>query len=430
MLLRFAFENFRSVKEKQEISAVAAAIRGPTGAILRSDELGVGLLRVLAMYGANASGKTTLIRALAFMRNAVAVSHRSWPPKGGVPREPFLLDAESVSEPSSFDAEFLIENVRFNYGFKVDSTRVVSEWLYSYPNRKRQLWFERNLVAGEDFKFGKNLAGENRTIQNLTRENSLFLSSSAQNAHQQLLPVYEWFTSQLEVVALPLREHLWATTASMCADADFRESVLRLLSVADLGIVDVEVTQRELDEKVKKMLASLFRSLSETDHNLPDEGEIGSMPQVVLRHESSTPGESIGLRFEDESDGTKALFAIAAPVLRALARGGTLCIDELDASLHPLLASNLVKAFNADESNPNRAQLIFNTHDVNLLDGEVLRRDQVWFAEKDKRGATHFYSLADFKARRDENFGRGYLQGRYGAVPFIGSLSQNALSDG
>jgi len=382
------------------------------------------------MYGANASGKTTLMRALFFFRNAIDASHRRWAPEGGVPREPFLLDDASTNLPSTFEVDALIHGTRYTYGFTVDSNRVLAESLFSYPRNKRQVWFERNWDGQDQFRFGKSLLGENRTIQNLTRSNSLFLSAAAQNAHHQLQPVYEWFTRQLEIVGLPARAGLHNFTANQCGDAHFRASVLQMLSSADLGIVDVEVTQQEVGEKMKKALAAFLQSVGEGDSSAPDEKSFSSIPKILLRHQSHSSVDPVGLPYEDESDGTKSLFALAGPVIRALQQGSVICIDELDSSLHPLLALGIVKMFNQPETNPNGAQLIFNTHDVNLLDGDVLRRDQIWFAEKDSGGATRFYALSDFKARREEKLGRGYLQGRYGAVPFLGRLASIGAADG
>ncbi len=430
MLLRFAVRNFRSFRDEQEVSLVASAIKELPDAVVRFDGLAVGVLRVLALYGANASGKTNLIRAMSFMRSAVGASQRRWAPDAGVPREPFLLDQTSSSKPSSFETDLLIAGVRYTYGFELDSKRVLGEWLYAYPNGKRQTWFERSADVDAPIKFGKNLSGENRAIESLTRTNSLFLSAAAQNGHQQLLPVYKWFAGTLEIVTTASRQALWMSTAQLYEEGEHRAALVSLLSAADLGIVDVEITKEEVDEKLQSAIKSLITSISDAETGSLEDTRLPPMPRIRLKHESGDGSEGVSLSFADESDGTRALFAIFGPVMRVLASGGALFIDELDASLHPNLAIRLVRMFNESVTNPRNAQLIFNTHDTNLLDGKVLRRDQVWFAEKEKSGATQLYPLSDFQPRKGENLERGYLQGRFGAVPFMGALSDMSLVDG
>ncbi len=430
MLLRFSVQNYRSFRDRQEISLIASAVKGFPDAIADEGDLGFGVLRALALYGANASGKTNLFRALSFMGGAVVGSQRHWAPEGGVPVEPFLLDEGSAQEASVFEVDLLLERTRYTYGFKLDSARVVSEWLYAYPNGKRQRWFERQITEDPTFRFGKNLIGENRAIQNLTRSNSLFLSAAAQNGHQQLLPIYKWFSTSLEVVSTAARQSLWMTTAKQYEEAEHKADLLKLLSAADLGIVDVEVTEEELDKKLQTALRSLLSSFSDSEGSAPEGMRIPPMPRIRLRHEAATGRHSVPLPFEDESEGTRMLFAMSGPILRVLRTGGVLCVDELDASLHSKLALGLVRTFNRAETNPRNAQLVFNTHDTNLLDAKILRRDQIWFAEKGTDGASRLYPLSDFQPRKDENLERGYLQGRYGAVPYIGDLFEVGISDG
>ena len=422
MLIRFAVSNFRSIRSEAEVSLTASATKELPDALVDLAPVVARGVRVLAVYGANASGKTNLIRAMMFMSNAVANSHRIWSPSAAVPVEPFILDSESRGRASRFEVDLLLAGVRYTYGFELDSVQVVSEWLFAYPNGKRQRWFERSSDKGANFWFGPNFSGENKVIQSLTRPNSLFLSAAAQNGHAQLLPLYEWFTTRWLFVNPSAREALVNTTAAMCSDPARRRAVISMLAAADLGIVDVEVTEEELDERTKQALSSLIIAVQGPGTPVqepPKSPSFGRVPRVSLKHETIADGPLVSMRFEDESEGTRALFSLAGPVIRALDSGGTLCVDELDASLHPLMALSLVKVFNSSATNPKNAQLIFNTHDTHLLDPTLLRRDQIWFAEKDREGATHIYPLSDFQPRRGENLERGYLQGRYGAVPFV-----------
>lgn len=418
MLLRFAIQNFRSIRDRQEISLVASSLKDVEQPKIAIESLGLDVLRVMAIYGANASGKTSVLRALAYMANAVLQSQRSWPPSGPIPTEPFQLDAESNARPSTFEIDIVIDGTRYNYGFELDSKRVFAEWLLAYPRGKKQTWFRRSTTDGDaQFRFGKNLLGENRAIQNLTRPNSLFLSAAAQNGHQQLLPIFKWFSDRLDVVNPARRQMLQFSAARLCETDEGRRALLRFLSAADLGIVDVDVKERDVGEKFQNAFRIFLKSITETE--LPEEP--AKFPEIHLRHQAGGRAP-VALDFDDESDGTKALFALAAPVFHALSTGGVLCVDELDSSLHPILALHVVRAFVDPDTNTTGAQLIFNTHDTNLLDVDLLRRDQIWFTEKDQGGATHVYPLSDFRPRRQENLKRGYLQGRYGGVPIPSRL--------
>jgi uncharacterized protein len=419
VLIRFAVENFRSIRDRQEITLVASSLKDLDQGKIPVKSLGLDLLRVLAIYGANASGKTNVLRALEYMARAVISSQRHWTPSGPIPIQPFRLDPASAGRPSTFEIDIVLEGTRYNYGFQVTSARVLSEWLLAYPNGKKQTWFRRAADRETEFQFGKYLLGENRAIQNLTRTNSLYLSAAAQNGHQQLLPIFNWFANQVDVVNPARRDVLRLSAVRMCDNPAGRATLLRFLSAADLGIVDVDVKERDMDEKFTNAFRIFFTSITDSE---PPPDSIPPMPDIHLRHQAVKGKPPIALEFEEESDGTKALFSLAAPVFHALSTGSLLCIDELDSSLHPILALQVVKTFAQPSTNPLNAQLIFNTHDTNLLDTDVLRRDQVWFTEKDQTGATHIYPLSDFKPRRQENLERGYLQGRYGAIPIPGRL--------
>ncbi len=427
MLIRFRVRNFRSLKEEQELSLVASSLKGMPEAVTQVEGLNLGLLRLAAIYGANASGKTNVIAALDHMSSAVRDSQMYWPPEGAIPREPFLLDPKSNDDPSSFEVDLLLEGVRLHYGFTLNDREVLQEWLDAYPTGhkpiKKQMWFRRE---GKAFTFGKKLAGDNRTIERLTRPNSLFVSAAAQNNHEALLPLYRWFEKRLTYLRRE-RGILHMNTAKMCQKESFKSSLQSVLNTADLGIAGFEVHEvnafasppwiparmRADMEKMKGAMRKAFAGLEEG-------GELTKRPALALTHGSTQAG--VTLEEHNESAGTLAFLGLLGPVLHALELGGTLCVDELDASLHPLLALKVVSLFNDPKINVRNAQIIFTTHDTNLLDKATLRRDQIWFTEKDAEGATHLYPLTDFKPRKNENLERGYLQGRYGAVPFIGSI--------
>jgi AAA15 family ATPase/GTPase len=408
VLVRFKVENFRSIKEEQELSLVASALSEHSETLVRAEAYDFELLRSAAVYGANASGKSTLFDALAFMQSAVTDSQALWKPDGGIPRTPFALDPTLATEPSIFAVDLLLDGIRYEYGFVADSERVREEWLYAYPRGRRQEWFTRDASRGGEFVFSRLLSGENRTISALTRPNSLFLSAAAQNNHEMLSPVHNWFSQHLLVSENRLRGALAVRVSERCRDADYRSRVYSLLKAADLGISGLELVEDDpAASTLSRFVQTFFAPFGSGD---------GIDVRLLHRAEG---GADVALPFSEESAGTRTLFALAGAVVETLSTGGTLVVDELDRSLHPHLEMNIVRMFNDPATNAGNAQLVFNTHDTNLLDTDVLRRDQIWFTEKGDDGATRLFPLTDFRARKYENLQRGYLQGRYGAVPSV-----------
>jgi predicted ATPase len=420
MLVEFRTANHRSIKEEQALTLAAGRVGSPDDPRPRAVEGSSGpLLPVAAIYGANASGKSNLLMALAYMRDAVSESHRRWAPEGGVPRDPFAWG--DLATPSLFEIVFVVDGTRYEYGFSTDGHAFLEEWLHAWPLGHKQMWFERDR---QEMRFGEKLRGENRVVAEVTRPNALFLSASAQLQHEQLRPVYRWLT-RIQVESLPgslprSRAASWTqlglassegeqTTLFPPMEEGVRESrfaaLLELLRAADVGIVDAKLVEEPDPYQQRTSLQRAVRR------------------RVYLRHEAS---ESGWLPLEEESHGTQTIFRLAAPLLEVIGRGGVLVVDELERSLHPLLALQIVRQFNDPKLNPKNAQLIFTTHDTNLLGTVVgepaLRRDQVWLTEKNKLGATELYPLTDYQPRKEENLERGYLQGRYGAIPFLASL--------
>jgi hypothetical protein len=416
MLVQFRVENHRSLRDEQVLSLLASSRVDQTPErLIPLGKPGESLLPAAAIYGANGSGKTSVLHALAFMCDAVRRSHRTWEPGGGTPREPFLLSSKATT-PSRYEVDIVLGGTRFRYGFSLSARRVEEEWLFARPHGRKQSWFTRD---GDRFEFGKQLGGENQAIVAATRDNSLYLSAAAQNNHGKLLPLYRWFhavrfelrrgsAAGLDAWHAALLEELLSDAPEQpltaAEDADrrrLRGGLITLLREADLGIVDVRLQPR----------GSARRRAGELD--------------LVFRHRTAD-SRGAWLPLAAESAGTVALVGIAARLVGVLARGGVLCIDEFDASLHPTLVLGLLRTLHDREKNPHGAQLLFTTHDANLLgmvNGETpLRRDQIWFTEKDIAGATHLYPLMDHHPRKAENLERGYLQGRYGAIPFIGDL--------
>ncbi len=424
MLLRFSLSNFRSVRASQELSLVASGLSDEAGDLIHIEGLPVQLLRVVAIYGPNASGKSTVIDGLRFIKSAVRNSHSRWEPNEKINRHAFAFD-DSVEKPSEFSVDFVVQGVRYEYGFSVDDFHVLHEYLYSYPANRAQRWFERNWDWPQMY-FGKNMPGENRAIEGLMRPNSLFLSTAAQNNHEKLRPIFNWFANNIEFRSgLSTRSH--EKTIDLClAKEETKKRVLRLLEAADLGIVGMEVKEEELapeENAFSQKFEALLKEFTASGFSMGK-----NKRRTISLYHSAAEGRAIPIPVHDESAGTLTFLAALGPIVEVLETGGVLCVDELDASLHPLLLEEIVRLFNRAEFNPMGAQLIFNTHTTDLLNKPVLRRDQIWFTEKDRGGVTRLYSLGDFKPRRDENLQRGYTQGRYGATPAINLVAQKEES--
>ncbi|WP_170185228.1 AAA family ATPase [Saccharothrix texasensis] len=395
--------------------------------------------RVAGIYGGNASGKSNLLNALHFMSQAVHDSHSRWKPEGGTPYDPFALDQESKSKASRFEAEFLIQDVRYQYGFEIDGKTVRSEWLYAFPASRRQTWFERDTSEQDPWYFGKNLKGRNKVVADVTRQNSLFLSTAAALDHDALMPVYNWFSFQLRIINQDnFSDRFRFTIAEIENQEESVNAITRLLKFADLGIRDLKVLRNHIDNEQRELTIKVAESLAairDPDKKQPTVEEWEEIFEEVtatveLKH-SYGDAEPVGLPLKQESVGTRALLAMSGPIFHSLRTGATLLVDEIDTSLHPYLVAEIVNLFKSQEHNPHHAQLIFTSHDTSLLgnmlsDDPTLARDQIWLVQKNKVGASDVYPLTDFTPRRLENLERGYLQGRYGAIPFI---NQSQLKD-
>jgi hypothetical protein len=429
LLIQFRVENHRSLRDEQTLSLAASSLSARAGAhLLRADGLGEAMVPVVAIYGANASGKSNVLGALGFMRNAVLDSQRSWDVKG-TPQEPFRLSAKR-QEPSLYEVDVVVGGTRYRYGFQLSASRVDEEWMYAWPHERKAMWFERE---GDRFEFGKHLHGENDAIRNLTRPNSLFLSAAAQNNHAALGRIFFYFDAcrfSLGHRSESINAYAVAQRISDQSNGADRRAILAILQLGDTGIVDIRAN---LPEKSEAQL-SLDMSLEDRSryHVERYRARRRAGPPLTVRHRTTHDDDDGWLPLSLESRGTVALLALGPDLIDTLRDGGLLCIDELEASLHPSLALHVVRMFNDPKQNPKGAQLVFATHDTNLLGSLVgepgLHRDQVWFTEKDEGGGTHLYPLTDFHPRKEENLERGYLQGRYGAVPFLGELVDRLIA--
>ncbi|MBK9094108.1 MAG: ATP-binding protein [Anaerolineae bacterium] len=415
MLIELKIKNYRSFREETTLSLVSSADKTLSENTMPVPEFGGrSLLRSAVVYGPNAAGKSNLIAAAHFVDDFVN-SSMDRKLNSPIAATPFLLVAEPNTDPSEFEITFIDDqDVRYQYGFHVTAKQVVREWLVAYPKGLPQTWFEREQAGGSapSWNFGRNLKGKNSQVAELTRPDVLFLSNAAKLNHHQLGRVFEWFQTSLRVIgADQLSPYLYTYSAARAReDRQTHERLRRLMIAADFGISDFEVHEETYTEKdlPEEMPVALRNQLINQKHL-----------DVYMRHPVGAEAEVV-MPLQEESNGTQRLFALGGPLVEVLEKGWTLFVDELDASLHPLLVRYLVEMFHNPQINPKGAQLIFNTHDTTLMDCNLFRRDQVWFVEKDRQGCSHLYPLLDYSPRRDEALTKGYLLGRYGAIPFLG----------
>lgn len=414
VLLRFEVANHRSILEPVELSMIAVDEDRP--AARRFGSLAERVLTVAGIYGPNASGKSNVIEALAWLSMAVGQSLRTWGPI--VPRDPFKFGSGPDS-PSSYEVEMIVEGVRYAYQAEVNDSEVLFEGLYSFPERRRRVLFERE---GLEISFRRGL-GSLAGVRDLLTPTTLALSAAVRLndpevrrfgvalAGMQVLGLRReasWRTlgpeSDPAITTERLLEGRDSGQGPLFNDFDFGpygawEPALALLRFADLGIDDVQIVET-----------------SDSDARIASHSRRRPKRRPQLIH--SVAGENLPFELTEESVGTQTWFALIGPTLSALRSGRVLLVDEIDASLHPRLSARLLELFQDPETNPHNAQLVFTTHDTSLLNH--LNRDEVWFTEKDESGSTKLTALAEYggdKVRRSLNLERAYLQGRFGAVP-------------
>jgi uncharacterized protein len=423
MLIEFSVTNYRSILQRQTLNMAASSYFKELESLNTfAPDQGDGvprLLRSTVLYGPNASGKSTLIQALRFMENQVLNSQKESQAGDAIDVQPFKLSAASRAADSEFEVNFVEQGVRYEYGFRCNRVRFTEEWLIAYPLGRAQKWFHRvfDAEAGKDvYKLSISfLGGKTRRSlwQEQTRPNALFFSTAIQLNNEQLKPAFDWFKLRLRVVD-SVRGFSPGYTMQRCDKDEDRQRVVEFMNSADLSIADIRLKETVIsaDSLPKGMPAAI------KDEFLRDMvGKKFLEPRFF--HKDAGTQEAVEFDESEESDGTLALFAFAGPWLDVIENQRVLVVDELDTSLHPLLVHHLVKRLHHEGT---KAQLIFTTHDTTLLSQKLLRRDQVWFMEKDAQSATRLYPLTDFSPRDNEAIERGYLNGRYGGIPFLRDL--------
>lgn len=425
MLIDFRVENFRSFAAMQGFTMVASPDNSLSETLIKRDKIRV--LRSGAIYGANASGKSNLLKAIGFLRQFVTTSATQMNLGDALPWVvPFRLDNKWTDKPCRFEITVAIHGSRYEYAVALTPKYVQSESLYvTRPGGRRAKRFTREYNAQTAFAKW-DLPGVSRKEEKLltgrTRDNGLLLSRAAELNFQLAQELYSWFVSSFWIFDLSQSPLFFMphTAGMVLADATYKARVLHLLRDADFGIREIEAQQKpfvvnkETPEAIKNLLA------------------VSGPQQMIDIRTTHFATDQSPVSFslaEDESQGTQRFFLIAGPILNALDHGATVVIDEFECSMHSLLVQKIVSLFQSPDANPRVGQLIFATHDSSLMNSSLLRRDQVWIAQKRRNGDTELFSLYDFegekKPRKDEAFQKNYLSGQYGGVPQFGPIFED-----
>jgi len=412
MIIEFSVQNFRSIYDKVTLSMLASKLSSKEATLdnvfYHENYPNLPLLKSAVIYGANASGKSNLLKSLVLFKDFIINSTSN---KFGdkLPYEPFRLLTKATKEPICLEMDFIAwDNIRYVYGFKIDEYEVLEEYLSAFNSRKETKLFVRR--KGERIQFSSSFKGEKKILEEQLLKNTLLLSKAANNNYEQMQVVYSYFTNAISII--PFDNNPITTSFLAYTDSKFRKYLTDFLKAADTGIEGVEV-ERDILQRY---------SSNELD-NMPWNYTTNYRINVAHKSIDNSNSEKIFWSLSEESEGTQKIYHIVAPVIETLNTGGILIIDEISSSLHPDIVGRLIiELFNNKKTNPKNAQLIFTTHDVSLLTSELFRRDQIWFTEKNNKGMTELYSLGSFdkkEVRKDIPFDKWYLSGRFGALPNI-----------
>jgi hypothetical protein len=445
MLVQFSVENYRSFHSEEILSMIPAKSRIHPKHVLRSEEKGrrVRALPLAVLYGANASGKSNLIRAMRCARKLVVDGTRS---ESQIPVQPFQLASEARGKGSRFEFVLKHDDVLYTYGFVVTAQEVKEEWLFGVFAKNEVRLFERVTEDGRArVEVGARLAstkGERQRLQFVaagTRPNQLFLTEAHERNVEPLEPLLHWFREHLTIISPEARYQPLVLRAH--SDKEFAEFVADVLSTADTGIKGLSIEDTKLDDRrvwenlpddaKKEFLEALRQSPSRSVgvavgkalYAFRQQADEEVQVLTLQTRHSADDGKHVFFDIRAESDGTHRLMHLAPALLNLRKSDDVYVIDELDRSLHPHLCRMYLDAFLFNITDRGcRGQMIVTTHETSLLDLDLLRRDEIWFVEKDTQGASHLTSLAEFRVKADLRISKGYLSGRFGAIPFVGDV--------
>lgn len=427
MLVEFSVENFKSIKDEQVLSMVKATGNKMLYNYFDSQALSVPeLLKTAVIYGANASGKSNILKAMFQMKNILKNSFNKELDEN-IPVTPFFFNAVSMLEPTTFNISFVMDlpdeedykKTLVEYGFSADKKQVYEEWLSVYPKGREQGWFHRLYnKENEEYTWTESsfFKGQKNTWKNNTRSDQLFLSTAVHLNSKQLKPIYDVLMDSIIIISEDrIGDKL---TKEFCKnDERDKKLILSLMQSSDIDVDDIIFEKPKISsiKFPKEMPLEVQKEISKRIHEEHTD-------EVFFVH-TDEEGNKVKIILHDESDGTQKMFEFSSLIFSSLKNGGLLVIDEFNKSLHPDLVRFLVKLFNS-EKNLGNGQLIFTTHETSVLRKDLLRRDQIWFCEKRKDKSTNLFSLSKFTSRDDgrEDIEEYYLHGRYGAKPIISDL--------
>jgi len=426
MLVEFSVNNFKSIKDSVSFSMVRATSNKDESIKPIFNIRDYELLSSAIIYGANASGKSNFLRAMAFMGQFVLNKYKIFQSTDILPHKPFRLNSETENSSSKFEIVFFIENIKYRYGFELDSQAIYAEWLFADEKGKEAKLFVRDeddidYVNPNKFKEGY-LFFDKKNKKIKIPKNQLFIWKCDQNDGEISKAILQWFNSFNMIDGMDHGGYINFTMKKM-EDQDFKRKIIELVKTADIDIDDISIEEDDVP-------IDIIEKLPMPDGLRKDILSDGGLKSIAIntKHKKyNENGDFIGeVEFEldkEESKGTRKFFAMSAPIIDTLTNGKILIIDELDASLHPILTQHLIELFHDKSINTKNAQLIFATHDTNLLKPHIFRRDQIWLTEKNKFSSTDLYSLVQFKGvRAKEDFEKQYIQGKYGAIPYLGKF--------
>ena len=426
MLIEFKFSNYRSFRDEALLSMEATGL-----GTFKDSLLNYGNNRFLpgvAIYGKNGGGKSNVIRAfwlsVQFIKNAQRTQHEN----AEVPVSPFLLNDFSKNEPTSFEFIFVLDNVKYIYGFSATRNKICSEYLYHTPKGQRAIVFERN---GQDFKFTEHKA-KRKLISETVAENQLFFSIACTMNDVDCSAAMRWFREYI----LFSRDYsdIPRQLLEYSNDTNMLKAISDYAKAADFGIEDVHFefdnqdveNMNELPSDIptgmKTALTAFMHLLSETSNNSEVKLKMGEVTATSYHKGKKSDGkeELFALELAEESDGTRKLMAFAPAIESTLRTGGLLLIDEIERELHPMLVDYIIAKFQNKSTNPHGAQVIFTTHNTELMNEELIRKDQIYFVDKNRNeGYSELYTISEFSTKTSDNIRKGYLLGKYGAIPNI-----------
>jgi len=411
MLLEFSVQNYRSIREMQTLSFIASPVKAKYPKLDISNiidyEEQLKVLKSIAIYGANGSGKSNIVKALSDMLSLVEDSMINETLVRRIFFDKFNLNADTLSEPVFFQLQFVLDNKKFRYGFEINNSVVTAEWLYGPALKKEVYYFKREF---NKISINKKHFTEAIDIpKGKTSETNLFLNVSVAYNGKVSKKIKNYLTNKILIDHGLSDSNFRLKTSEMLNQDESKKQILELLNIADFGINDIyeETIVRNIQrEDVTHLPLKILKS-----------------SRNIFNNEGDIVGNRIMWMTQDESDGTNKMYNYSGAIIDSLLNGKALVLDEFDARLHPILAKRIVEMFNSPKLNVKNSQLLFMTHDTHLLDNSLLRRDQIYFTEKNTKGETYIYSLADINGvRNDASYEKDYIKGKYGGIPFVGDF--------